>query len=184
MRVSRERPTGLSAAEVCEGEKRQTDALRVTAQLPGVLDRRTASEAFDLIGVQAAQQVAWQRECTQDLELADLGQQAFQACPAWVGGQTRERWAFAAIDEQGFEPPACSRIESVDHKLQCRVVVRGARRAQNSVKPIRARAGDAQAGEPGADFPVQRRRRRRARASFSVNSRSNSAVHAPSFGRG
>jgi hypothetical protein len=150
------------ARAAVEGEQRQTDALRVPAQLPGVLDRCAASEAFNLVGMQAVQQVAWQRERAQDLELADLGQQAFQASPAWVGGETRKRWAFAA-NEQGFKPPACCRIEPVGHKLQCRVVVRGAHRAQDPVKPIYAGAGDAQAGEPRADLRVQHRRRRFAR---------------------
>lgn len=97
------------------------------------------------------------------LELGDLSQQALQARPLGVGGQTRERGAVAVIGKQGDGPAAHSLIEAIGHKLQRRVVVRGARRTQDPVQAVRARAGNAQPAEPSADLPVQRRRQRLAR---------------------
>ena len=100
------------ARHAVEGQQRQADALGVSAQLPGALDRRTSTETLDLVRVQAAQQVRRQREATQHLKLADLGQQAFQPDPAGVGNEAGERRALAAVGEHRVDPPACAGVET------------------------------------------------------------------------
>ena len=148
------------ARHAVEGQQRQADALGVSAQLPGALDRRTSAETLDLVRVQAAQQVRRQREATQHLELADLGQQAFQPDPAGVGDEAGERRALAVVGEQRVEPPACAGVETIGHALQGRIVVRGAGGTQDAVEPVRAGSDDPAAGEPSADLRLQRRRGR------------------------
>jgi hypothetical protein len=151
------------ARDAPEGQQRQADALRVPAQFPGGLDDGAAPEAPDQVGVQAAEQVPRQAEGAQTLQLVDLGKQALQPDPAWVGGQGCKRGARPVIGQQRVQALAGAGVEAVGHVTQGRVVMGGARRAQDAVEPPGTGSADPLAGEPAADLPLQRRRRRLAR---------------------
>jgi len=146
-----------------EGQQRQADALGMPAQFPGALDGRAPAEPLGLVRMQAAQQVRSQGQRAQALKLGDLGQKAFQADPAGIGGQAGVGGAVAVVGQQGAEPLTHPGIQTVSHALQRRVVMCSLSRAKDAAKAVDARAGDAAAGEPGAEFLVQRRRGKLAR---------------------
>ena len=146
-----------------EGQQGQADALGMPAQLPGALDGCAPAEPLGLVRMQAAQQVRRQRQRAQPLKLGDLGQQAFQADPAGIGGQPGVGGAVAVVGQQGAEPVAHPGVQAIGHALQRRVVVRGLGGTQDAAHAVGARARDAAAGKPGAQLLVQDRRRELAR---------------------
>ena len=97
-----------------------------------------------------------QREATQHLKLANLGQQALQPDPAGVGDHAGEFRTIATISEQRVEPPVRAGVETIRHALQGRFVVRGSSGTQDAVEPIRTGSDDPAASEPAADLSLQR----------------------------
>ena len=97
-----------------------------------------------------------QREATQHLKLANLGQQALQPDPAGVGDHAGELRTLATIGEQRVEPPVRAGVETIRHALQGRFVVRGSSGTQDAVEPIRTGSDDPAASEPAADLSLQR----------------------------
>ena len=141
--------------DAVKGEQCQTDALRVAAQLPGILDRRPPPEPLDLVGVKATQQARRQRKPAQQLKLADLGEQALQPNPPWVGCKARKRSTLSVIGKQSIEPSAGTGVELVSHPLQYCVVMRGLGRMQDAVEPVCAWPGDPFARKPEGDLLLQ-----------------------------
>jgi len=127
----------------------------MAAQLPGALDDRASAEALDLVRMQAKQQARRQRQPAQQLELADLGQQALQPDPSGISGKAGERRALAVIGQQSIQALARAGVEVVRHTLQPYVVVRGAGGTQDAVEAVGARSGDPPAREPAGDLLLQ-----------------------------
>ena len=96
-----------------EGQQWQTNPLRVTAQLPGRLDRGTPAKALNLLGMCAAQQVWRKPEAAQPFELGDLGKQALQADPARIGRHTRKSGSLIGIGQQCIQPLAHVGIQPI-----------------------------------------------------------------------
>jgi len=143
-----------------ESEQRQTNPVRVAAQLPGGLDRDAPAKTLDLLGMHATQQVRRERQAAQQFELADLRQQALQADSAGISGQARESSSFAGVGQQRLQPFAHASIQAIGHTLQRRVVMGGAGRAGDAIEPVAAWPADSFAGEPAAHLAFQCGRRR------------------------
>lgn len=105
--------------------------------------------------MQVAQQVLRQAEGTQPFQLVDLGKQALQPNLAGVGSQAHEGGARPVVGQQRVQPLLRAGLEAVSHAAQDRIIVGGARRAQDAVEPPGTGASDPLAGESAADLPLQ-----------------------------
>ena len=68
-----------------EGQQRQADAIGVTSQLPGGLNRRTPAKTLGESRMRLAKQICRQRESADELEFGDLGEQAPQTDATGIG---------------------------------------------------------------------------------------------------
>src|SRR5207248_1726533 len=95
---------------------------------------------------------------THDVELADLGEQAFQSDTPWISLQPRECCACPVIGEQGIEAASCLGIEAYGDHPKRPFVMRRARRRDEPIETVGTGTDDTVAGEPGTDLLLQSRR--------------------------
>ena len=89
-----ERPT----AQVCEGGKRrQPKRLGMPAKLVRSLDRDPLAIALDLVRPCMIEEIGWQPELADQIELGQLGLQAVDARPARIGAQMHQHRGNVAV---------------------------------------------------------------------------------------
>jgi hypothetical protein len=144
----------------CAGEdqQRQADRLGVAAQLPRRLGHRPPAKALDERGRERPQDIRRKLERADEVELADLGEQALEPDAARVGLQPRECGTRAVVGEQRVEAASCAVVQAVDDGAEGAVIVHGPHRADDAIEPMRARPRHLRPREPCADPLLERER--------------------------